>query len=40
MALPLSDDGEHVNMILCGYTIYEAVVGDTLEMTDLEKSES
>jgi hypothetical protein len=24
MALPLSDDGEHVNMILCGYRIYEA----------------
>jgi hypothetical protein len=24
IALPLSDDGEHVNMILCGYEIYEA----------------
>jgi hypothetical protein len=24
IALPLSDDGEHVNMILCAYKIYEA----------------
>ena len=24
IALPLSDDGEHVHMILCGYRIYEA----------------
>ena len=24
IALPLSDDGEHVNMIVCGYKIYEA----------------
>jgi hypothetical protein len=24
IALPLSDDGEHVNMILCGYKIYWA----------------
>jgi len=28
MALPLSNDGEHVNMILCGYTINEAVATD------------
>jgi hypothetical protein len=24
VALPLSDDGKHVNIILCGYKIYEA----------------
>jgi hypothetical protein len=24
IALPLSNDGDHVNMILCGYKIYEA----------------
>jgi hypothetical protein len=34
MALPLSDDGEHVNMILCGYTINETAA------TDMETHES
>ena len=34
IALPLSNDGEHVNMILCGYTINEAVA------TDVETHES